>query len=106
MKIICNLFILLSFNSCTPIVGGNCNYQKTEGKAIVKSFDNKKCLVDFYVNEEAGSAWRLRKMFEDIEANCVGEVVVGKEYSATYSKASHGSCTPYFLLVNDTRSKE
>jgi len=106
MRYLLIAIILFGLNSCTPIAGGDCNYQKTEGKAIVKSFDNKKCLVDFYVNEEAGSAWRLQKMFEDIEANCVGEVVVGKEYLATYSKASHGSCTPYFLLVNDTRSKE
>ena len=100
------LLLLLSFNSCTSIVGGNCNYQKTKGRAVVKFFDNKKCLVDFYVDEEAGSAWRLRKMFEEIEASCVGHVVVGKEYSATYRKASHGSCKPYFLMVNDTRSQK
>ena len=98
----------LSFllNGCTPIVGGDCNYQKTEGTAKVKLINKEHCIVDFYIHKEAGSAWRLEKFLENIEANCVGKVQVGEEYPASYSKATHGSCTPYFLLVNDTRSKE
>ena len=96
---------ILLLNACTPIIGADCNYQKTKGIANIKSIKNKECIVDFYIYQEAGSAWRLRKMFENIEANCVGEVAVGKEYPATYSKVSHGSCTPYFLIVNDNRSR-
>ena len=106
MKRLLSLFIILSFNSCTPIVGGNCNYQKTVGTAQVKSIHNKQCIVDFYIHKEAGSAWRLQRYLENIEAKCLGEVKVGKEYPATYSKATHGSCTPYFLIVNDNRSKQ
>ena len=100
------ILIISFFNSCTLVVGGNCNYQKTEGTAKVKSINNEYCIVDFYIYQEAGSAWRLEKYFENIEANCVGKVQVGEEYSATYSKASHGSCTPYFLIVNDNRSRK
>jgi len=108
MKVRINILIFLLAlinNACTPIVGGDCNYQETEGTAKVRSINNEQCIVDFYIHKEAGSAWRLQKMFEDIEAKCLGEVQVGGEYSATYSKASHGSCTPYFLIVNDNRSR-
>jgi hypothetical protein len=103
-KIYLIILTLLILNGCTPI-GGNCNYQKTKGTAVVKSFDAIHCIVDFYVQEEAGSAWRLRKHFENIEASCMGKVRVGEEYSATYSKAMHGSCTPYFLRVNFRKNK-
>jgi len=106
MKRLLIVTLLLGLNSCTPTVGGNCNYQQKEGTAKVKSIKNEQCIVDFYIHKEAGSAWRLQKYLENIEAKCLGEVKVGEEYSATYSKASHGSCTPYFLIVNDNRSRK
>lgn len=80
--IILALFIL---SACTQ-VGGNCNYQKTVGKALVKSIDKNRCVVDF-------------NAMQNVEAKCIGDVVVGEKYFALYEKAIHGSCTPYFLRV-------
>ena len=66
-----SLIILLSLSACTPMVGGDCDYQKTEGIAKIKSINTEHCIVDFYVYKEAGSAWRLEKYLGDIEANCL-----------------------------------
>ena len=84
-KIYLTILTLLTLNSCTPI-GGNCNYQKTSGTAIVKSIEKDRCMVDF-------------NAMQNVEAQCIGNIVVGQKYFAIYEKAMHGSCTPYFLFV-------
>ena len=86
-KVYLIILTLFTLSACTQ-VGGNCNYQKTIGKALIKSIDKNKCLVDF--ND-----------MKNVEAKCIGNVVVGQKYFAVYEKAMHGSCTPYFLRVYD-----
>lgn len=80
-----SFIVLFTLTACTP-VGGNCNYQKTVGEVLVKSIDKNRCIVDF-------------NAIQNIEAQCFGDVVIGKKYFAVYEKAMHGSCTPYFLKV-------
>jgi len=85
-KIYLIVLALFAINACTPRAGGDCDYQKTVGKALVKSIDNNRCVVDF-------------NAMQNVEASCIGDIEVGKKYVAIYEKAMHGSCTPYFLMV-------
>ena len=92
------LATIFGLSGCTPMVGGECRYQDTTGRAIVQSL-NQNCIVDFYVKKRVGSQWVDKKMFEAREAECLGEVEVAKEYKAIYSEEIEGSCTPYILRV-------
>jgi len=80
------LLALFILNGCSFKVGGDCKYQKTVGKALIKSIGKNRCIVDF-------------NTMQNIEAQCIGAVVAGEAYCAVYKKATHGSCTPYFLTV-------
>ena len=74
------------------MVGGDCNYQTTQGVVLIKSKTNNSCFVQF----------TPKVVDYDIELTCKDKVKVGKSYLAILKKARHGSCTPVMLsLLNE-----
>ncbi len=84
--IVCVL-ILFNFYGCSYIVGGNCNYQSTQGKALIKNKIQNKCSAQFIP----------KQVNYDIEFTCKDDIQIGKTYPAILQKATHGSCKPTIL---------
>ena len=91
--------ILLFFNGCSFIVGGDCNYVETEGNALIKSKNNHTCIAIFLPKQGVWREWKQKPNAYDIETYCSDKIKIGQSYPAVYKKATHSSCTPYFLTL-------
>jgi len=92
-------FVLLLFTSCSFIVGGDCQYINNSGSALIKSKKVTTCIVDFFPEQGVWQEWKQKQNTYNIEVYCSDKIKVGESYPAVYKKATHGSCTPYFLTL-------
>jgi hypothetical protein len=88
LYMVCGL-ILSTFYGCSFIVGGDCNYQNTEGVALIKNKIQNRCTAKF----------APKQVSYDIEFTCSDDIKVGKSYPAILQKATHGSCKPTILNI-------
>ncbi len=95
MKIYIMYGLILSiFYGCSYIVGGNCNYQSTQGIALIKSKIRNRCTAQFIPKQVKYA----------IEFTCSDDIKVGKSYPAILKKSTHGSCKPTILkLTKDVK---
>ncbi len=103
MQIILYFNILLGMlflYGCTSLVGDKCIYGKQlTGNAIIKSIDEKNCIIDFLPSNRVWAEWSVEEKFQNINAKCFGKIEVGKVYNAVYKQEIQGSCKPYELIV-------
>ena len=92
--------VLLVFYGCSHIVGGNCNYQSTQGYAVIKSKKADVCIVDFFPDHNVWKEWKQIDDTYNIEITCSDKIKISKSYSAIYKKATHASCTPTILILS------
>ena len=92
LKYIVVAIISFIFDGCIYMVGGECNYQSTQGIALIKSKIKNSCLAEF----------TPKQVNYGIKFTCKDEVKVGQSYSAILKKTRHASCTPVVLnLINE-----